>query len=192
MKNNLFKIIDTLSSVRFKSVDVNAMTTVKGGTFWVNVIIRLLGPIGLSVTGPRVRATVTILRKFSFLASTQGIKGLVIHCKACSVLLAQASGGHNIKDSGQLNCRVSRTNKGIPRFILVADRVRLRNGDYAVEKFYQTVFNLMRILSFMGRPKLATITAPFSGSSTFVNSEVLPFIPDFIGAILRQNNPFRA
>jgi len=97
MKDNLFNIIDTLSAVRFKSVDVNAMTTVKGGTYWVNVVIRLLPSIGLSVTGPRVRAIVIIFRKFSFLASTQGIRGLVIHLKACSVLLAQASGGHNIK-----------------------------------------------------------------------------------------------
>lgn len=192
MQNNLFKIIDTLSSVRFKSVDVNAMTTVKGGTYWVNVVIRLLPSIGLSVTGPRVRAIVIIFRKFSFLASTQGIRGLVIHCKACSVLLAQAGGGHNIKDSGQLNCRVSRTNKGIPRFILQSDRVRLRNQDYAVEKFYQTVFNLMRILTFKGKPKLASITAPFSGSMTFINNEVIPFIPDFVRAILRQHNPFTA
>lgn len=192
MQNNLFKIIDTLSSVRFKSVDVNAMTTVKGGTYWVNVVLRLLPSIGLSVTGPRVRAIVIIFRKFSFLASTQGIKGLVIHCKACSVLLAQAGGGHNIKDSGQLNCRVSRTNRGIPRFILQSDRLRLRNRDYAIEKFYQTIFNLMRILSFMGKPKLASITAPFSGSMTFINNEVIPFIPDFVSAILRQHNPFSA
>jgi hypothetical protein len=190
MKDNLFKIIDTLSAVRFKSVDVNAMTTVKSGTYWVNVVIRLLPSIGLSVTGPRVRAIVVIFRKFSFLASTQGIKGLVIHLKACSVLLAQASGGHNIKDSGKLNCRVSRTNKGIPRFILASDRLRIRQGSLPLEKFYQTVFNLYRILNYLGKPKLETITAPLSVPSAPIITELKPLIPHFVSAILRLSNPF--
>jgi len=190
MKGNLFKIIDILSAVRFKSVDVNAMTTVKGGTYWVNVVIRLLPSIGLSVTGPRVRAVVVIFRKFSFLASTQGIKGLVIHLKACSVLLAQASGGHNIKDSGKLNCRISRTNKGIPRFILASDRLMIRQGSLALEKFYQTVFNLYRILDYLGKPKLETITAPLSVPSAPIIMELKPLIPHFVSAILRLSNPF--
>jgi len=190
MKDNLFKIIDTLSAVRFKSVDVNAMTTVKGGTYWVNVVIRLLPSIGLSVTGPRVRAIVVIFRKFSFLASTQGIKGLVIHLKACSVLLAQASGGHNIKDSGKLNCRVSRTNKGLPRFILCSDRLRIRQGSLELEKFYQTVFNLYRILSYLGKPKLETITAPLSVPVEPIITTLRPLVPHFVSAILRLNNPF--
>nr|UIW13896.1 MAG: RNA-dependent RNA polymerase [Rhizoctonia solani mitovirus 105] len=189
--DNKFKIIDILSAVRYKSVDVNAKTTVKGGTYWVGVVIRLLPAIGLSVTGPRVRAIVVIFRRFSFLASTQGIKGLVIHLKACAVLLAQASGGHCIKDAGQLNCRVSRTNKGIPRFILSSDRLRIRQGDLRMEKFYQTVFNLYRILSFLGKPKLNTITDQFSGNSEFVHNNLKPLVPHFIDALFKVSNPFR-
>nr|UJQ92540.1 MAG: putative RNA-dependent RNA polymerase [Mitoviridae sp.] len=187
---DIFKIIDTLSAVRFKSVDIDAMTTLKGGTYWVNVVIRLLPSIGLSVTGPRVRAIVIIFRKVSFLASTQGIKGLVIHLKACAVMLAQSQGGHNIKDSGKMGSRISRNNKGMPRFILSADRIRIRKGDTGMFRFYQTIFNLYRVLSFFKQPNLETITAPFSGDKEFIYKTLIPLIPSFVKALLSQNNPF--
>jgi len=181
--NNLFKILDIFSSVRFKSVDVNAMSTVKGGAFWVNVIIRLLRPLGLSVTGPRVNAIVVIFKRFAKIGQQQGIRGLVIHLKACHVCLTQALAGHMIKDTGALGARISRTNKGLPRIILSIDRARVRGSEPGIVKFYQTVFGLYRILSFEGKLKTASITAPFSGNSAFITNTLLPLVPHFVRAL---------
>lgn len=182
MNNNKLKIYDYLSAVRIKNSDVNAMTAVKGGVWWVKVIVRLLGPIGLSVTGPRVHAIVIILRKINKICLTQGIKGLVIHLKACSVCLNQALAGHKIKDSGQLNCRISRTNNGIPRFILCHDRMRIRNGDIPLLKFYNSVFALYRVLDFEGKLDVSSIVKPFTGDLKGT-VDLFQFIPPFIAAL---------
>lgn len=183
-KSDKFFIKDLLSAVRINSVDVNAMSVVKGGVWWVNKVIRLLPAIGLSCTGPRVRAIVVILRKFAFIGKTQGIKGLVIHLKACHVCLTQAVAGHMIKDVGALNCRVSRNNSGLPRLILAIDRRRIRHDDFAIMRFYQTLFGLYRILSFEGVLKIKSITAPFSGSLEFI-SEILLMVPSFIECLMK-------
>lgn len=182
---NEFFIKDLLSAVRIHSVDVNAMSVVKDGVWWVNKVIRLLPAIGLSCTGPRVRAIVVILRKFAFIGKTQGIKGLVIHLKACHVCLTQAVAGHMIKDVGALNCRVSRTNTGLPRVILAVHRSLIRKDDFAMMRFYQTLFGLYRILSFEGKLKLESITAPFKGDMKFI-SEILVYVPIFIETLMKE------
>nr|UIW13814.1 MAG: RNA-dependent RNA polymerase [Rhizoctonia solani mitovirus 42] len=183
-KSDKFFIKDLLSAVRINSVDVNAMSVVKDGIWWVNKVVRLLPSIGLSCTGPRVRAIVVILRKFAFIGKTQGIKGLVIHLKACHVCLTQACAGHMIKDVGALNCRISRNNRGLPRLILAIDRNRIRRDDFAIIKFYQTLFGMYRILSFEGKLKINSITAPFSGSLSFIE-EISKYIPIFIECLMK-------
>lgn len=175
-------IYDYLSAVRIQDSNVNAMSTVKGGVWWVKVFVRLLQPIGLSVTGPRVHAIVILLRKVSKIGQKQGIRGLVIHLKACSVLLVQALGSHKIKDSGQLNCRISRTNLGIPRFILAADRKRIRAGDITLLKFYTSFFAMYRVLDFLGTLKTASIEDPFKGDMVKAQS-LLVYVPHFITAL---------
>lgn len=185
-KPTLFFIKDLVSAVRTKTADVNAMSTVKGGVWWVNKVVRLLPSIGLSVTGPRVRAIVVILRKFSKIGQTQGIRGLVIHLKACHVLLTQSCAGHMIKDTGSLGVRVSRTNTGMPRVILVQDRIKIRGDNHLIIKFYQTLFGLYRILSFEGKLKLNSITSSFTGNYQFIIGEIIPLIPKFISALLQK------
>jgi len=183
IKPILYKIIDLFSPVRIKSADVNAMSIVKGGTWWVKVFIRLLSPIGLSVTGPRVRAIVVIFKRISTLGQQQGIRGLVIYLKACHVCLTQALAGHKIKDTSRLGCRVSRTNKGYPRLILSSDRIRVLGNEPGILRFYQTVFGLYRILSFEGKLRFGSITNPFSGSESFIMNDLVPLIPSFIAAL---------
>lgn len=190
--DNLYKIIDLFSPVRIKSVDVNAMSIVKGGTWWVKVVIRLLSPIGLSVTGPRVRAIVVIFKRISTLGQQQGIRGLVIYLKACHVCLTQALAGHKIKDTSGLGCRVSRNNKGFPRLILSQDRIRARGNETGILRFYQTVFGLYRILSFEGKLKTGSITDPFSGDLSFIMDELIPLVPHFMKALpLHKVTPHR-
>lgn len=177
-----FHIYDYLSAVRIKDSNVNAMTVVKDGVWWVKVFVRMLQPIGLSVTGPRVHAIVILLRKTNKIARKQGIKGLVIHLKACSVLLNQSIGGHKIKDTGGLNCRISRTNLGIPRFILASDRLRIRKGDTSLLKFYASFFSMYRVLDFEGKLKTASIEEPFKGNPGRAGA-LLIFVPHFITAL---------
>jgi hypothetical protein len=182
MNNQKFNIFDYLSAVRIKNSNVNAMTTVKGGSWWVKVFIRMLGPIGMSATGPRIHAIVILLRKISKISRSQGIKGLVIHLKACSVCLTQALAEHKIKDSGQLGCRVSRTNKGIPRFILAEHRLSIRAGDTSVMKFYNTIFGLYRVLDFPGLLDSRSITSEFTGDRVAME-QLVEYIPLFVKAL---------
>lgn len=180
-ENNRFSVNDRLSAVRIRNSDVNAMTVVKGGAWWVNIFIRMLQPIGLTVTGPRVHAIVIIFRKISKIGSTQGIKGLVIFLKACSVCLIQALAGHRIHGKSLtkgLGCRISRTNRGIPRFILSNDRVRIQKGFDKLVKLYESVFQIYRVLDFYGKVKLNTIVGPFTGNYQ-ESIAIYHYIPSF-------------
>jgi hypothetical protein len=183
---NVFFIKDVVSAVRIRSVNVNAMISVKGGVWWVNKVVRLLPSIGLSTTGARVRAIVVILQKFSSIASSQGIKGLVIHLKACHVCLTQACAGHMIKDTGLLKSRVSRTNRGLPRLILAQDRSKIRQDDFQIIKFYQTMFGIYRILDFKGVLNFKSIVQPFTGSMEFIVGEILPMVPIYVDLLIKK------
>nr|WPH57539.1 putative RNA-dependent RNA polymerase [Rhizoctonia solani mitovirus 129] len=182
-KETLLPKSDLVSAVRTRPVDVNAMSIVKDGSWWVGKVIRLLPSIGMSVTGPRVRAIVVILRKFSCIAQTQGIRGLVIHLKAAHVCLTQALGSHKIKDTGGLGPRISRTNTGLPRLILAVDRKSIREGNTVMIKFYQTLFGMYRVLSFKGKLKYESITSPFKGKNDFIFGEIVPMVPAFTRAL---------
>lgn len=60
----------------------------------------------------------------------QGIRGVVLHLKACHVLLMQGIAGYRVEDISDLNRRVKRTRgSGLPRLIPAQARVRIRAGD---------------------------------------------------------------
>lgn len=171
-----------LSTLNFNTDAANAMIAVKGGTPLVKVFLRLLTPMGFSVTRARVRATVVVLRKFYSIYKGQGHKGLIMFLKANAVLLQQSLGGHMIKDCGQLGPRVSRTNVGMPRLILSQDRELIRAGNTDLMRYYLTLLNLYRILDMKGVLKLSTITSPFGGIYKDV-SDILALLPSFVAAL---------
>jgi hypothetical protein len=81
-----------------------------------------------------------------------------------------------------LNCRVSRTNLGIPRFILAADRLRIRHGDLTLVRFYASFFAVYRVLDFPGKLNTKTITNEFSGNMEEAKA-LLIYVPHFITAL---------
>lgn len=181
---NLINVAKTLrlSALSFTKSNANAMISVKGGTPWVNIVVRLLTPLGFSITRARVRATVVLLRNFYKIGQCQGIKGLTLYLKANAVLMQQSLGGHMIKDASKLGPKVSRTNVGLPRAILREDRLRIRSGETRLMKFYLTIFNIYRVLDFPGTMKLKSITGAFTGKYKLV-SEILQYIPAFVTAL---------
>lgn len=175
-----------LSTLNFSKEAANAMIAVKGGTPFVKIFLGMLTPMGFSVTRARVRAIAVILRKFHLIYKHNGYKGLILYLKATAVLLQQSLGGHMIKDTSKLGPRVSRTNVGLPRFILAADRSKIRSGNTSVMRFYLTLLNVYRILDMSGNLKLGTITGPFKGNYSKV-SEILAYIPPFVSALKLGN-----
>nr|QIR30238.1 RNA-dependent RNA polymerase [Plasmopara viticola lesion associated mitovirus 15] len=93
----------------------------------------------------------------------QGVKGLCLHLKSCSVSLQQSVSGYIIKDLTQVGPRVSRSRGGLPRLIPASHRIIIHNkkpGYKILIRFYLTIFYLYRVLEFKGSVKLETITKP--------------------------------
>lgn len=110
-------------------------------------------PSWVKVTRVFVHGSFQIMKK-------QGIKGLVKYLKSCSVLLQQSVGGHVLKDVGALGPRVSRTLRGLPRFIPAVQRQSIRKGDVRTVRLWMSFFALYRVLKYEGKLDISTITDP--------------------------------
>jgi len=155
----------------------NAMATVKGWLPYINPALAVMVIVGMHTTSSRVRAIVSLLRHFYCIFKHQGVKGVVIHLKTSAVLLQQAIGNFKIYDPAKVGCRVSRTNKGIPRSINRVHRASLLQ-DPKLIRLYLTIFNLFRVLHFEGVVKTKSITNP-STATEALNPQLLAFIPLF-------------
>jgi hypothetical protein len=148
------------------SKHVNGSFAVKSGGLMVTMFIRMLSPIGLGTTRFRAITVYNFIKECFSIYSTQGMRGLVIWLKAMTVLLQQALSGYVLKDTSLVGCRVSRTGSGLCRVINRQDRALIRKGGVNLMRFYLTLFNLYRVLSFPGKLKLHTITDGFKGNGS--------------------------
>lgn len=141
---------------------INGTFTVKGKGLLAGAFRRMLPAMGLKVTFPMMGAILMFIDRCKYIHKTQGMPGLVKYLKAAGVLLQQALSGHVLKDCGTLGPRVSRNQSGLPRFIPVQHRARLRQGDLRIGQFWLTLINLFRVLEYKGKVNLGTITDPMA------------------------------
>nr|WAY16587.1 putative RNA-dependent RNA polymerase [Rhizoctonia solani mitovirus 110] len=175
---------------------LNRTFGVKAMGLLVGCIRRMLPAVGLRTTSPRVHAIVIFVSRCKSIYKAQGIKGLVLTLKALTVLTQQALSGMKLADALSVGARVGRNKSGLPSWILVQDRAKIRQDDFRVMRFYLTLFNLYRILEFPGKLKLGTITDPSTAPKKLgnVRTLVISFLPAFILALnkLTQINPREA
>lgn len=137
---------------------VNAMISVKGGRPLANHLLRMVSLIGLEKSLGLVKVILTFLNFCFKYIQNNGLSGLVIYLKACTVILQQASGRHRLKDMNGLKIRFARTGQGYPRVIPRLHRSRLHEPK--VFKLWMTLFAIYRVLEVPGVLKLNTITDP--------------------------------
>jgi hypothetical protein len=148
---------------------VNAMISVKGGRPLVNHILRMCSLIGLDKSLGLVKVIVTFMSFCFKYIQSNGLNGLVIYLKACTVILQQASGRHKLQSMNGLKIRFARTRSGYPRVIPMLHRSRIHEPK--IFKLWMTLFSIYRVLEVPGKLKLSTITDPST-----MDSGILPMI----------------
>jgi hypothetical protein len=145
---------------RIRALDVDAMLRVKAGRPLVNTLLALVIPCGGKKNHSWLRILVTLLSHFNKVRLAQGAPGLVKYLKACALVTQQVLAGQRLHDMGPLGARMGRSKAGLPRCLPVGVRHRLLQGDYVLAKFLLTVFNMYRVIEFIGPVKTSTITDP--------------------------------
>lgn len=178
------KFVKTLKFFLFSAPSVkwiNATLGVKTTGQWLlRIFLRLFPAIGVTISPVSVKSTLIVLNEIVRLHSQMGSVGLVKYLKVCSVCLQQCIGGHVVRDVGELGMRISRTNGGIPRIIPVFHREMIRNGNSSIIRLYLSIFALYRIINIPAKPKLESITAPFSGENAdLIDGDITNFINIF-------------
>lgn len=119
---------------------------------------------------------------------SQGWRGVVIYCKACSTMMQQGLGNHVLSTSRLLGCAVSRTGRGLPRIIPSVHRKAIRSGDRWTFRLWLSLFGLYRVIEIPGKLKLNSITAPGLWSKDQLYEWSL-FVRDFMPVLLKVVNP---
>jgi len=86
---------------------VNAMISVKGGRPLVNHILRMCSLIGLDKPIGLVKVIIVFMIFCFKYIKNNGLQGLVIYLKACTVILQQASEKHKLESTNGLKIRFS-------------------------------------------------------------------------------------
>jgi len=169
----------------------NDMASVKGGRALVKVGTSFLPIIGLHTTSAKVRSIVVFLRKLSHYYIHNGRKGACLILKVYAVTLQQSIGGHVVEDLGLLKFRVKRTRRGMPRVIPIIHRNMIRSGDTKIIRFWLSLFNLYRLVTFKGDYTVKSITKSIVESAKVgvgfkeLRCELLAFIPTFFKWLTR-------
>jgi len=100
--------------------------------------------------------------KFAFaLRRHSGFKGLAVYLKVATTLLLKAVAGAPIKGvASSLGHRVAVTRSGLPKMIPQVHRKQILRGDGPTIRFWLSVLSLYRVIDYLGKPKLRTITSP--------------------------------
>lgn len=100
---------------------------VKAGTTLSFYFIKLKLIVGGSLSPSFFKETKVLAIKLSKIRKQQGIKGLTLYLKACSVILQQSLAGYRIDNMTLIGPRISRTKSGLPRLISRRHRLIMIN-----------------------------------------------------------------
>nr|UPW42276.1 MAG: putative RNA dependent RNA polymerase [Inner Mongolia grassland mitovirus 3] len=111
-----------------------------------------------------------LLKMYEHHGATLTVKWL----KSSHVALQRSLGKDNVTSLRELepDLPLPRVYSGLPAFIPKADRIKIRKGDPKTIQFYLTCFSVYRVLVCDFFPKLQTITQPYTGDQSFLDSLV--------------------
>lgn len=183
MKNtfNIFKHFGRLPLNM--SENFNAMLGVKARPLLRKILLGVASVCGVRVSKTKLSSLAYMVTKLARIRKHRGLKGLTLYLKASFVLYQQSLGGQILPDTHAVSGpRVSRTNRGLPRFIPASLRREIKFGNVNTMKFISSILNLYRDIKYPGKPKLSTIIAPYTGEVNAVSSlqeYIVPFIKAF-------------
>lgn len=158
----------TLLSTRYVEVSRMIPLTHKLGTtlfkpFGYNIIYSF-GRIGRLANG--IRRTNQFVSFVLSMWRNHGVAFTIKWLKGSSVALQKELGRDRLLSLRQLTpgLPLHGLSRGLPRFIPVEDRKRIRSGHVYTIRFYLGLFNLYRVLQAPGELKLDTITGGFTGN----------------------------
>lgn len=131
-----------------------------------------------------ILAIIAFARFAQPMVRNQGFKGFAVYSKACQTLLIKSVAGSPIKSVFEaFKVNVSITRDGLPKLIPKNHRIRIRRGDVHIIRFWSSLFSIFRIVEYLGKPNLKTITRP----GRWVEKRgFIEFIPLFFARLATQ------
>lgn len=165
------------SMLRSVAVSLRWNRCVKAPNALMSPFLGIVALVRGKVTRFDVLALISLLRAIYRLGRAQGLRGIAIYLKACSMYLMKYMAGEPFHNCSAYGPTVSLTAGGIPRIIPPAWRDALRRGDYVIVRVLLSVFGLYRVLGYKGVFSVKTITAPWGG---YLPSDLISFVPRFV------------
>jgi hypothetical protein len=133
-----------------------------------------------------VKATFVFARWAERMRRHQGQKGLAIHLKAANVVLLRYVAGEQLSNPRLAGAAVSCTHTGLPRLIVGNHRLRIKQGEVGVIRFWLGLFTLYRVLDFKGKVSFNSVISEGRYISVSFMQEWIRFIPVFVSRILEM------
>lgn len=143
------------------------MLRVKAGRPLVNHFLKMVLLVKGSIETSLVKVTVSYVRFLVRLFKANGVAYVAKYLKASVTLMMQALSGEPHKDPRVLGITVSRTRRGIPRFIPAIHRRHIRNGNLFYIRLWLSLMSFYRVLDFVGKLNIKTIITPSSPKVDF-------------------------
>jgi len=161
--NNIFSSFDAgrlTSGMRRVLGSVNGMLQRNLGRSLLKVVYLVPRVMGIKSSIYLIKSLLAFSRHAYVMRKKSGFRFLVIYLKACHTLLQQNVCGQRLSDTGPFGARVSRSKGGLPSWIPVQFRQRIRKGDKMAIRLWLSLFSIYRVIDIRGRVNLSTITAP--------------------------------
>lgn len=157
---------------------------VKSAKSLVGLLIRAIPLVmGASSLG-WVKAAFVFARFAQSMIRSQGQKGLALHLKAANVILLRYVSGEPLTNSRLAGSAVACTHSGLPRLIVGSHRLRIKQGEVGVIRFWLGLFTLYRVLDFRGKVSFDSVIGPGRYLSVAFMQEWIGFIPIFVSRVI--------
>jgi len=122
----------------------------------LNMVLLVKGSIETSL----VKVIISYIRFLHRLIKSNGPAYVAKYLKASVSLLMQAISGEPHGSTRVLGLAVSRTRRGLPRFIPAVHRQHIRDGSLFYIRLWLSLISVYRVLDFVGKVSLKTIISP--------------------------------
>lgn len=133
------------------------MLRVKAGRPLVGIMLKMVLLVRGSINNSLVKVIVSFVRFLHVLIKQNGAAFTAKYLKASTSLLMQSISGKKHNSSQELGLAVSRTNRGLPRFIPAIHRSHIRQGNLFYIRLWLTLISVYRVLDFFGPLSIKTI-----------------------------------
>jgi len=172
----MIKLLNNFNNYSFRVIkklvpSYTGMLRVKAGRPLINHLLKMVILVKGSIETSLVKVIVKYVRFLFLLRKRNGTAYTAKYLKASVSLLMQALSGEPHQSTRVLGLAVSRTRRGIPRFIPAIHRRHIRSGNLFYIRLWLSLISIYRVLDFVGKLDIRSIIRPSNASINF--SEVM-------------------